>query len=106
MQDDVTDGVHAMIEQKIADPGHVCIVGISYGGYAALAGAAFTPKLYKCAVSIDGISDLRALLQEVVPMYGYYVRIYSTSLSVWTERIGASTDSNLATRSPDNASAQ
>ena len=64
MQDDVTDGVRAMIDQKIADPQHVCIVGASSGGYAALAGAAFTPELYACAASIEEISDLRALLQE------------------------------------------
>lgn len=58
MQDDITDGVAALVEQGIADPARVCIVGASYGGYAALAGAAFTPDLYKCAVSIAGISDL------------------------------------------------
>ncbi|MEA3105940.1 MAG: hypothetical protein QOI88_545 [Gammaproteobacteria bacterium] len=45
MQDDVTDGVTAMIDQGIADARHICIVGASYGGYAALAGAAFTPSL-------------------------------------------------------------
>src|SRR6185436_7628123 len=43
----------------IADPERVCIVGSSYGGYAALAGAAFTPDLYRCAVAINGVSDLR-----------------------------------------------
>ena len=44
MQDDVTDGVKALIAQGIVDPKRVCIVGASYGGYAALAGAAFTPE--------------------------------------------------------------
>jgi dipeptidyl aminopeptidase/acylaminoacyl peptidase len=58
MQDDLTDGVKALIEQGVADAARVCIVGASYGGYAALAGAALTPDLYKCAVSIAGISDL------------------------------------------------
>ena len=62
MQDDVTDGVRALIEQGIADPKRVCIVGWSYGGYSALAGAAFTPELYACAASIAGISDLPDLL--------------------------------------------
>jgi pimeloyl-ACP methyl ester carboxylesterase len=42
----------------------ICIVGASYGGYAALAGAAFTPDLYACAVSINGITDLPALMRE------------------------------------------
>src|SRR3546814_1591355 len=45
MQDDVTDAVKAMVEQGVADPGRICIAGASYGGYAALAGAAFTPDL-------------------------------------------------------------
>jgi len=62
MQDDVTDGVRALIETGRVDPARVCIVGWSYGGYAALAGAAFTPDLYACAVSIGGVSDLPALI--------------------------------------------
>ena len=58
MQDDVTDVVHHMIEAGVADPHRVCIVGASYGGYAALAGLAFTPDLYRCGVSMSGVSDL------------------------------------------------
>jgi dipeptidyl aminopeptidase/acylaminoacyl peptidase len=58
MQDDLTDGVKTLVDQGVADAARVCIVGASYGGYAALAGAALTPELYKCAVSISGISDL------------------------------------------------
>jgi dipeptidyl aminopeptidase/acylaminoacyl peptidase len=56
MQDDITDGVRKLIADGIADPKRICIVGGSYGGYAALAGAAFTPDLYACAVSWAGIS--------------------------------------------------
>ena len=59
MQHDLTDGVAAVVAAGIADPQRVCIVGASYGGYAALAGAAFTPELYRCAVAIDGVADLR-----------------------------------------------
>jgi dipeptidyl aminopeptidase/acylaminoacyl peptidase len=107
MQDDVTDGVRAMIEQGIADPHHICIVGASYGGYAALAGAAFTPKLYACAVSINGVSDLRAMLQDQVLMfgsaYGVGYRYISTWESNWKERVGSETDPALATRSPINS---
>lgn len=58
MQDDITDGVKALVEQGTVDGGRLCIVGASYGGYAALAGAALTPDLYQCAVSIAGVSDL------------------------------------------------
>jgi dipeptidyl aminopeptidase/acylaminoacyl peptidase len=57
MQDDVTDVVRAVIDTGIADPDRICNVGWSYGGYAALAGAAFTPELYSCAVSIGAITD-------------------------------------------------
>ncbi|HSC16196.1 MAG TPA: alpha/beta fold hydrolase, partial [Gammaproteobacteria bacterium] len=59
MQNDLTDGVAAVVAAGIADPQRVCIVGASYGGYAALAGAAFTPELYRCAVSVNGVADLR-----------------------------------------------
>lgn len=61
MQDDITDGTKYLIEQKLADPKRICIMGASYGGYAALLGAARTPDLYQCAISFAGISDLREL---------------------------------------------
>jgi dipeptidyl aminopeptidase/acylaminoacyl peptidase len=64
MQDDVTDAVRHMIDSGVADPQRVCIVGASYGGYAALAGAALTPDLYRCAVSIAGVSDLLDMLRS------------------------------------------
>ncbi|HZF29108.1 MAG TPA: alpha/beta fold hydrolase, partial [Gammaproteobacteria bacterium] len=62
MQHDLTDGVAAVVAAGIADPERVCIVGASYGGYAALAGAAFTPELYRCAAAIAGVADLRDML--------------------------------------------
>lgn len=62
MQDDITDAVRHMIASGVADAARVCIVGASYGGYAALAGAALTPDLYRCAVSIAGVSDLPELV--------------------------------------------
>ncbi|MBC7768628.1 MAG: S9 family peptidase [Phycisphaerales bacterium] len=62
MQDDITDGVQHLIDTNVVDRERICIVGASYGGYAALAGAAFTPDLYKCAISIAGDSDLIAML--------------------------------------------
>lgn len=63
MQDDVTDAVHFLAEKGIVDPARVCIAGASYGGYAALAGGAFTPELYRCVVSINGVADLRDMLK-------------------------------------------
>ena len=64
MQDDVTDGTRWLIEQGIADPGRICIVGGSYGGYVALMGAVKTPDLFQCAVSVNGVSNLKGLLNQ------------------------------------------
>ena len=58
MQDDVTDATQWAIEQGIADDQRVCIYGASYGGYAALMGAAKEPSLYRCAVGYVGVYDL------------------------------------------------
>lgn len=58
MQDDVTDGVKWLIDQGIADPKRIAIYGGSYGGYAALAGLAFTPDLYTCGIDHCGESNL------------------------------------------------
>ena len=54
---DVNDGTKYLIDQGIADPDRICIVGWSYGGYAALMGAIENPSLYKCIVSIAGVTD-------------------------------------------------
>lgn len=61
MQDDIQDGAISLIEAGIADPERICIVGASYGGYAALMGAVKTPNFYRCAFSFAGVSDLREL---------------------------------------------
>ena len=58
MQDDVTDATQWAVKQGIADSGRICIYGASYGGYAALMGAAKEPSLYKCAVGYVGVYDL------------------------------------------------
>jgi pimeloyl-ACP methyl ester carboxylesterase len=65
MQTDLSDGVRYLVREGIADPARVCIVGASYGGYAALAGVALDPGIYRCAVSVAGISDLGAFLRWV-----------------------------------------
>ncbi len=62
MQNDVEDGTRWLIEQGIAEAGNICIVGSSYGGYAALMEAAKGINLYSCAVSFAGVSDLEYLL--------------------------------------------
>lgn len=62
MQTDLSDGVRYLAAQGMVDPKRVAICGASYGGYAALAGAAFEPDVYRCAISIAGVSDLKAML--------------------------------------------
>jgi dienelactone hydrolase len=59
MQTDLSDGVRYLAKQGVIDPKRVCIVGGSYGGYAALAGVTLDTGVYRCAVSVAGISDLR-----------------------------------------------
>lgn len=62
IQDDIEDGVNWLVEQGIADPDRICIVGSSFGGYAAAMGVAKTPELYRCAISINGVLDLEKLV--------------------------------------------
>jgi dipeptidyl aminopeptidase/acylaminoacyl peptidase len=69
MQDDLTDAVAFAIEQGWADPARIAIYGGSYGGYAALAGAAFTPDVYRCAVDIVGPSNLKTLIETIPPYW-------------------------------------
>ncbi len=64
MQDDITDGVNALVAMGAVDPQRVCIVGASYGGYAALAGGAFTSDLYRCVAAIAPVTDVERMLAE------------------------------------------
>jgi len=68
MQDDITDGVNWLTEKGIADPDRIGIYGGSYGGYAALAGLAFTPDLYACGVDYVGVSNILSWF-EAIPLY-------------------------------------
>lgn len=69
MQDDITWGAKYLIEQGIADPKRIAIMGGSYGGYATLAGLAFTPEVYACGVDIVGPSNLFTLLESIPPYW-------------------------------------
>jgi dipeptidyl aminopeptidase/acylaminoacyl peptidase len=75
MQDDLSDAVAHAVAEKWADPARVAIFGGSYGGYAALAGVAFTPDLYRCAVDIVGPSNLITLIRSIPP---YWAPLIST----------------------------
>ena len=61
MQSDLSDGVRYLTKEGLVDPKRVCIAGASYGGYAALAGVTIESGVYRCAVSVAGISDLRRM---------------------------------------------
>jgi dipeptidyl aminopeptidase/acylaminoacyl peptidase len=75
MQTDLSDGVRYLAKQGTIDPARVCIVGASYGGYAALAGVTLDPGVYRCAVSVAGIADLKKMLtwEKQKEMYGSHV---------------------------------
>lgn len=69
MHDDLIDAVNWAIQQGIADPQRIAIYGGSYGGYAALVGAAFTPDVFACAVDIVGPSNIITLINSIPPYW-------------------------------------
>jgi dipeptidyl aminopeptidase/acylaminoacyl peptidase len=75
MQNDLTDAVLWANEQGYADPEKVAIYGGSYGGYACLAGAAFTPELYSCGVDIVGPSNIMTLLASIPPYWEPMIKL-------------------------------
>jgi dipeptidyl aminopeptidase/acylaminoacyl peptidase len=81
MHDDLVDGVKWAVAEGIADPKKTCIYGGSYGGYAALVGATFTPDLFRCAVDLVGPSNLVTLLKSF-PAY------WTPTLDRWWARVG------------------
>ncbi len=95
MHDDLVDAVNWAVKEGIADPQKVAIYGGSYGGYAALVGATFTPDLFCCAVDIVGPSNLLSFIQTVPPYW-------STLLTIFHQRIGdpAVDEEFLKSRSP------
>jgi dipeptidyl aminopeptidase/acylaminoacyl peptidase len=82
MQHDITDGVRWAIAEGIADPSRIAIAGGSYGGYATFAGVAFTPELYRCAVSVVGPSSVATLFESFPPTWAARKRR-------WELRVGA-----------------
>ncbi len=95
MHDDLIDSVQWAIKEGIADPQKIAIYGGSYGGYAALVGAAFTPDIFCCAVDIVGVSNLLTLLQSIPP----YWEVFKSS---FYKRVGDPTTEQefLKSRSP------
>lgn len=81
MHDDLIDAVRWAVDQGVADPKRVAIMGGSYGGYAALAGLTFTPDVFACGVAIVGPSNLVTLLESIPPYW-------SPMISLFTRRVG------------------
>jgi dipeptidyl aminopeptidase/acylaminoacyl peptidase len=81
MQDDITDGVQHLIREGVVDRKRVAIYGGSYGGYATLAGLAFTPDLYACGIDYVGVSNLFTFLNTIPPYWKPY-------LEMWYEKVG------------------
>lgn len=98
MSTDLDDGVGHLVAQGLADPERVCIVGASYGGYAALAAGAFSPERYRCVVSIAGVSDLRDMLRDERRESGEH----QWNLAYWELQFGADAKDRelLEARSP------
>jgi len=76
MQNDITDGVQWLIKEGVANPKKVAIYGGSYGGYATLAGVAFTPDLYNCAIDYVGVSNLFTFLKTIPPYWKPYLDMF------------------------------
>ncbi len=69
MQDDLNDGVAFLAGKGTIDPKRVCIMGASYGGYAALLGLARDPEVWRCGISFAGVSDLELMVKIVYADY-------------------------------------
>ena len=80
MQNDITDATKWLIAQGYADPERICIVGSSFGGYAALMGVIEEPDLYRCAISVNGVTDLARLKRNDLNTVGGRVWIETMGL--------------------------
>jgi dipeptidyl aminopeptidase/acylaminoacyl peptidase len=86
MQTDLSDGVRDLAAQGLIDPKRVCIVGASYGGYAALAGATLDKGVYRCATSVAGPADLKRMLTDNQKRYS---TSNNSTLRYWLRFMGA-----------------
>lgn len=104
MQTDLSDGVEALAKDGTIDPKRVCIVGGSYGGYAALAGVTLQKGIYRCAVSVAGPADFRKFFAWQTERHGDK----SDATRYWRAVLGADKEGNavMASLSPALAAAQ
>jgi dipeptidyl aminopeptidase/acylaminoacyl peptidase len=98
MQDDLSDALQWLVQRGTADPARVCIVGGSYGGYAALMGGAKTPELYRCVLSVNGVTDLPDMATfrgKFVNGYDFFARQVGSTFSD-REQLEATSPTRLA----------
>ena len=99
MHDDLIDAVDWAVNEKIADPARVAIMGGSYGGYATLVGLTFTPEKFACGVDIVGPSNIFTLLSTIPPYWAPMIQMFK-------DRVGDPTTDEgkklLGERSPLN----
>ncbi len=101
MQDDVTDAVGWAISKGWTDPARVCVVGASYGGYAALAGISMTPDVFRCAISVAGVSDLERMMNELErDARSDVTGNMAIAFNYWARQIGAVDQAELRDASP------
>jgi fermentation-respiration switch protein FrsA (DUF1100 family) len=107
MQSDLSDGLKVLVERGMVDADRVCIVGASYGGYAAMAGMTLDAGTYRCGVAIAGVSDLRAMLVSEERTGGARGG-RNPAVRYWTRFMGAAgvNDPSLNERSPAQLAAR
>ena len=99
MQDDLTDATRWAIDQKLAPADRICIYGASYGGYAALMGAAKEPKLYRCAIGYAGVYDLELMYSSAD------IPLWKSGVAYLEEALGTDM-ADLRSRSPTHQAAR
>jgi dipeptidyl aminopeptidase/acylaminoacyl peptidase len=94
MQDDIDDAMDWAVNQGFADPARVCVVGSSYGGYAALWAVTRNPERYRCAASFAGVTDWSRILKYDAQFFSRY------GIKKWKERIRGADNFDLKLVSP------
>ncbi len=88
MQDDITWGIYHLIGEGLVDRKRIGITGVSYGGYATLAGVAFTPDMYRAAVAVVAPSNLNSLLGTIPPYWANLRKQFYTRMGDPTTESG------------------
>jgi dipeptidyl aminopeptidase/acylaminoacyl peptidase len=83
MHDDLIDGVNWAINNKIAEPNQIAIMGGSYGGYSTLVGLTMTPDIFACGIDLCGISNLLTFIKSVPPYWAPFLNTMKKTIGPW-----------------------